>query len=215
MRCQDVRSLVKPYYEGTIEEFSKIKIHHHLVGCKQCTEDYEIWLLGEEIIHYSAEGKETLSVELNQLPNITNPSSSNMMKHVMGRIQAEEKWANPSVKHKTTYSNRNKTLYSSLASMVLICFILLFATTMISDGSVFSGSAEKVDIIKELDINKIVMKEQVHQSETRMDFQVVASLNDPIIYTLPINKNQIPYGVIFSVFGILCMVLGMSWITRV
>jgi hypothetical protein len=209
MRCQDVQSLIHHYYEGKVEEFTKIKIHHHLSGCNSCTEHYDMWIRGEEFISKRVEGMSTIE----SAPK--RDSSSLIMESVMGRIQLEEKWANPSVKHNNSFSGRTKTRVSFVFTMFLIFFTLIFASTLIPDNEITVDRHEPVAMMDDWDFNKIVMKERAQQDETTMDFRVVASLHDPLIYMLPVESKKLPYGIIFSVFGILCIILGMSWITRV
>jgi len=209
MRCQDVQSLIHHYYEGKVEEFTKIRIHHHLSSCSSCTEHYDMWTRGEE---YISRAVETPSFTEH---SIRKGSSSFIMEGVMGRIQQEEKWSNPSVKHKKSYSRRSKTWVSFAFSMLLIFFILIFGSTFIPENEIVVDYTEPVAMMEDWDFNKIVMKEREQQEETSMDFRVVASLHDPLIYMLPVETKGLPYGVIFSVFGILCIILGMSWITRV
>jgi hypothetical protein len=206
MRCQEVRSLIKNYHAGSLDEFTRIRIHHHLADCKSCTEDFDIWVRGEEYIKNSKPNSSPLP----------SSSSSAVMNNVMGRIKQEEKWANPSVSKSSTFSRRKKTLFSFVCTMLFIFFVLFFTITFIPQNEI---ATDRVIELEQLDtwddINKIVLKEQTQNEETSMNFQVVASLSDPIIYTLPTEGTNIPYGIIFSIFGILCIILGMSWITRV
>jgi hypothetical protein len=211
MRCQEVRSLIKNYHAGSLEEFTRIRIHHHLADCRSCTEDFDIWMRGEEYIKNSTSNSSSLP----------SSSSSAVMNNVMGRIKEEEKWANPSFSKNSaskgsTFLKRKKMLFSFVCTMLFIIFVLFFTITFIPQNEI---ATDRVIELEQLDawddINKIVLKEQVQNEETSMNFQVVASLSDPIIYTLPTEGTNIPYGIIFSIFGILCIILGMSWITRV
>lgn len=206
MRCQEVGSLTKNYYTGSLDEFTRIKIHHHLAGCKSCTEEFDMWNRGEEYIK-----------RCTTPPSGFKPqSNSDVMNSVMGRIKQEEKWANPSFQQPKSYSKITKTLVSFVGSMLLIFFILFSATTLTPQADLVSDTVVNVEMLEgSWDLNKIVLREQVSEEETSMNFQVVASLSDPIIYTLPTEERNIPYAIILSVFGILCIILGLSWITRV
>jgi hypothetical protein len=206
MRCQEVRSLIKNYHTGSLDEYTRIRVHHHLADCKSCTEDFDIWVRGEEYMKTSTVSSSSL----------TTSTSSAVMNNVMGRIKKEEKWANPSTNKGSTYSKRTKKIVSFAFSMLFIFFVL-FSATMLTPQ--YEDIADPVVDIKMFqnswDINKIVLTEPTHAEETSMNFRVVASLSDPIIYTLPSEGKDIPYAIIFSVFGILCIILGMSWVTRV
>lgn len=206
MRCQEVRSLIKNYHTGSLEEYTRIRIHHHLADCKSCTEDFDIWVRGEEYI-------KTSTLNSSSLPT---SSSSAVMNNVMGRIKQEEKWANPSTNKGSTYSKSTKKIVSFTCSMLVIFFVLIFATTLIPQNETVTDPVVNIDMLENSwDINKIVLTESTHNGETSMNFRVVAGLSDPIIYTLPSEGKKTPYVIIFSVFGVLCMILGMSWITRV
>lgn len=206
MRCQEVGSLTKNYYKGSLDEFTRIKIHHHLAGCKTCTEEFDMWTRGEEYIKRPA----------TPLSGSKTHSNSDVMNSVMGRIKQEEKWANPSFQKPKTYSKNTKTLVSFVGSMLLIFLILFTVTTLTPQTELVSDPVVNVEMLEgSWDLNKIVLREQVAEEEATMSFQVVASLSDPIIYTLPTEETNIPYGIILSVFGMLCVILGLSWITRV
>jgi hypothetical protein len=207
MRCQEVGSLTKNYYSGSIDEFTRIKIHHHLAGCKSCTEEFDMWSRGEEYMRSSS----------SHSTGSKSQTTSAVMNSVMGRIQQEEKWANPSFQQTKSYSKSTKTLVSFVGSMLLIVFVLFFATTLSPQTELVADHpVVEVEMLEgSWDLNKIVLREHGPGEETSMSFQVVASLGDPIIYTLPTEERKIPFGIILSVFGFLCIILGMSWITRV
>lgn len=207
MRCQEVGSLIKNYYTDSLDEFTRIKIHHHLAGCKSCTEEFDMWSRGEEYIKKSTTHPTGVKAQ----------ATSAVMDSVMGRIQQEEKWANPSFQQTASYSKSTKTVVSFVGSMLLIFFVLFFATTLTPQTELVADHpVVGVEMLEgSWDINKIVLREHGPGEETSMNFQVVASLSDPIIYTLPTEERNIPYGIILSVFGFLCIILGMSWITRV
>jgi hypothetical protein len=206
MRCQEVRSLIKNYHTGSLDEYTKIRIHHHLADCKSCTEDFDMWVRGEEYIK---------DARLNS-SSLTAPTSSAVMNNVMGRIKQEEKWANPSTSKGSTYSKRTKKAVSFACMMLFIFFVLFFAATLTPQYEVVMDPVVDIKMFENSwDINQIVLTESTNTDETSMNFRVVASLSDPIIYTLPTEREKFPYAIIFSVFGLLCIILGLSWITRV
>lgn len=206
MRCEEVNSFIKSYYNGSLEEYTRIKIHHHLVGCKTCSEEYDMWLLGEEYI------REMPSV----YPTVSDtPNSSVVMKNVMGRIQHEERWANPSVEKKIPFVNRLKLFATFIVSMLFITAILFFVTTLTPEIEAVDDHVISLDMMGDSwKIDEVVMHEREELGETSMDFQVVASLNHPIIYTLAEENKDPPYTIIFSAFFVLMFILGLSWMTR-
>ncbi|WP_025026776.1 hypothetical protein [Caldalkalibacillus mannanilyticus] len=206
MRCVEVQSLTAQYYADQVDEYTRIRIHHHLSQCPHCTEAYEMWKRGEEYLS-----------SLAQVPSPTGQQSLNLKQSVMGRIQQEEKWANPVVNRPTNNVKKPKVIFSFFLSMLLILVILASATLFIPEQTISTDSVTQVKLLDGFDINKIVIKDSVgaETDSTSMKFTVVSSLQDPIIYSLPVETNEPPYVLILAVFSIVCIILGMSWITRV
>lgn len=208
MRCEEVRSLIKCYHEGTLDEFIQIKIHHHLAQCKSCSEEYGMWQRGEEYMN---------RVDSIQSNDASDTDSLGIMDGVMNRIRQEEKWANPSLNTRTTYSPRQKRVVSLVAISLVICFVLLFTTTLIPQQELTPRqNVDHQSLEESWENQRIVLQERIAEGEPTLDFRIVASIGDPIVYTLAQEtKNTLSFVVIVSVFGILCLIIGMSWLTRV
>lgn len=206
MRCEEVRSLIKEYHNQTIDEYTRIKIHHHLVDCPSCTEDYEMWHRGEEYIKLPMTEPEAEVVP-----------STGLLHSVMSRIEKEQKWANPSVKKNIPLTGRLKLFGAFLVSIVLLSSLLFFFVSLSTEIETPAEHVIRLDMIGESwKIDEVVMPDDGDEleSETSMEFQVVASLSDPIIYTLAEEKKTPPYMLILAIFFGLLVILGFSWITR-
>jgi hypothetical protein len=165
-----------------------------------------MWSIGEDLIN---QPKVFTSTE-----HAAPSSSQTMMASVMGRIQKEEKWAHPAAGQ--AYSRKAKTTFAFVSSMLLVFFLLLFATTTLIPDNEIMPFAVSSSVPSDLSPNQILLQEFVQPpEETLMQFSVVASLGDPLIYIVPEEERRIPYGIIFSIFGIFCIIIGMSWITRI
>lgn len=210
MRCEEVHALIKKYHEDTLDEYTRIRIHHHLVDCVSCTEAYDMWARGEELISLPNQGVQETEV----------PLSSGLLKNVMSRIEEEEKWANPSVKKSIPLASRFKLVITFLLCMFLVGSILASFSAWQKDEQVVPEHVIRLDMMGDSwKIDEVVMPDQdidasAELAETSMDFQVVASLNDPIIYTLSEERKETPYLLIYTIFLSLMAILGFSWITR-
>lgn len=213
MKCQEVHTLIQSYFQDQLDEYTKIKIHHHLAGCTSCTEDFRMWERGEEFISKP----QTLPAE-----QAASTPKSLVMNQVMERIKQEEKWANPSVKSEGSYRGRSKRALMAVACTLMLFFVILVTSTFTPLKEVLTedeDTALTLDHVEETwDMNTIVLMDKAIDVETTMNFQVVASVYDPITitYALPDEESR-PLGnvVLFSIFGLLCIIISLSWITRV
>ncbi|GAA0360501.1 anti-sigma factor family protein [Bacillus horti] len=207
MKCQEVHSLIQHYFEGKVDEYTKIKVHHHLAQCPSCTENFQMWKRGDEVIQGSLTPHQVASPS-------TKPQ---VMSQVMERIKQEEKWANPTVKNVRSYKRKTKRAFTIVACMLMLFFAILVTSTFIPQQEVVTEETPSITN-SELDQweHTIVMKERIQGVETSMNFNVVASISDPLIYSMPEEEqNGVGYSLIFSVFGLLCIIISLSWITRV
>jgi|GEM_PF-4109014 len=207
MRCIEVQALITQYYSNELDEYTKIRIHHHLSKCPDCTDMYAMWKRGEDY----------LSLPVKDSPDPSSLPSSKMLSNVMGRIQQEEKWANPVVTRQSSSGNKTKIIFSFFISMLFILVLLGSMTLMIPDQIEPTHNVAQTSMMEGFDFNHIVLekKEKTSQEQTSMDFKVVASIDNALVYSLPEENSMPPIGLVLSIFGILCVILGMSWITRV
>lgn len=210
MRCEEVHALIKPYHEQTLDGYTRIKIHHHLADCQSCTAAYDMWLRGEELISLPNQGVQETEATF----------SSGLLKNVMSRIEEEEKWANPSVKKSIPLASRFKLVLTFLIGMLLVGSLLAtFSAWQQKEEALpehvirldMMGDSWKIDEVVHLE-QELAASEEL--AETSMEFQVVASLSDPIVYTLSEEKKEIPYLLIYTILLSLMAILGFSWITR-
>ncbi|WP_202079990.1 zf-HC2 domain-containing protein [Caldalkalibacillus salinus] len=213
MRCTEVRSLVKSYHENQIEEYTRIKIHHHLASCESCMEDYGMWMKGEEWLQDDVASSHASQVSMTS-------SASKMNQQVMARIREDNRWANPSTEVTSTYSRKTKKAMSLAGLTMMLLLMVLIATMFIPQTEVaIDQPVEMEQIEEEWAMNTIILEETVsHPHEgTSMNFDMVASLNNPLVYALPHESSQhsMSLYIFISVFGIFCVVISMSWLTRV
>src|SRR5690606_19188766 len=138
MRCEEVHSLIKSYHNETLDEFTRIKIHHHLVDCQDCTEEYEMWLRGEEYIKLPS---------FNTWSDTTLKPSSGLLENVMIRIEEEEKLASPSVKKSIPLASRLKLFATFLVALVLVTSMLAYFTSLAGDEQTSPEHVIRLDMI--------------------------------------------------------------------
>lgn len=208
MKCQEVHSLIPAYFQGQVDEYTKIKIHHHLAGCTNCTEDFHMWRRGDELIQTSSQEAKL---------DLRASSPTLVMDQVMQRIKQEEKWANPSVKSESTYKRSSRRALMLAACTLMLFFAILVTSTFMPQKEVYTGDMPLImeQVETSWEKNTIVLFERTVDQETSMNFQV-ASFHDPLIYALPIEEGKSGgHLLIFSIFGLLCIIISLSWITRV
>lgn len=157
MRCEEVHSLIKSYYTKAIDEYTRIKIHHHLVDCRSCTEEYDMWLRGEEYIQLPV---------ANILPEADHQPSSGLLQNVMSRIEEEHKWASPSVKKSIPFAGRLKIFATFMVSIVLLSSILFFVTSLNNEVETPTERVIRLDMMGDSwKIDEVVMNDKLINDE--------------------------------------------------
>ncbi|WP_048602310.1 zf-HC2 domain-containing protein [Rubeoparvulum massiliense] len=196
MKCEEVQAKLLDMEAGRLSEIECRYIMHHLKGCLDCAEEHQVikrsmeWVEPEHQVHSSQFSTDNF-----------------MMGNIMDRIREENKWAVPITKRKFQLSEQLRRVGSLIAVLLLVTLSLSFMFITVQDSRV-------TDIDKSW-VQLSWAESQADSSALVEENSVVASISEPVVYTVDQFTSPIDYWIIGTLFGTTIIVLGMCWLTRV
>ncbi|BAU28878.1 putative zinc finger protein [Aneurinibacillus soli] len=199
--------LLPDYAEGVLPEEMEARIARHLEQCPACRFELEFYI--EEtssFLHSPALPAEYQGISVSD--------------QVMARILEENKWAAPTPKQDVGLSTLRRRIVLGLAAVLLVLFTIPVLISERASAPAPSSSPEMAATDRIASIDQFVLPEgsrQPQKSEgSSMTYGIIASAGNPILYQ-DVSKESgtlVNYGLLSAIFGILVIVVGMGWLSR-
>ncbi|MDQ8735436.1 hypothetical protein [Paenibacillus sp. LHD-38] len=197
MNCNDAQDKFGEYWDLSEYDEDRIAIDTHLLECKACAEQFQLWEESEEMIRFLSEEEDSLG------------PIEHVNRNVMDRIYAEESWLMP-VPHKSYQFS--KSFRRNIALIVAAC-MAMFASAFfvfVFDNHGGSSQAEIAEISGLMDTANASGDGLV---TTGFYAEVpVASISDPFV--LKVMPAFPQYYVALSLLGMIMTLLILNWLSR-
>lgn len=204
--CDMMIPLLPEYAEGVLPEEMEACVARHLEQCPACRRELQFYEETASFIHSPA------------LP--TEYQGISVSDRVMARILEENKWASPASKQEVGVSTRRRRIILVLAVILLILFMIPVLTS--ENGSIPppSSSLEMAATDRIASSDQFLLPQDSKQSqkgeESSTAYGVIANARSPILYqdVSSGSGTSVNYGLLSAIFGILVIVVGMGWLSR-
>ncbi|MFT9847584.1 anti-sigma factor family protein [Aneurinibacillus sp. REN35] len=203
MNCRAVRGLLADYAEGKLSEALEQEVEKHLETCAACEEEYSFYIESNQALLHSP-----------ILPAAYEDTS--VSNKVMERILQENKWAAPVPERAREIPVSTQKWVTGLAiALLLACFLPVFMLgkqlSEVMQPDPFEAATDMVISAEALPFST----EGVRRTQT-ISYGVIATASEPIPYHLPPKEqtSHVHYGLLSALFGILVIVVSMSWLSR-
>ncbi|MBD2869673.1 anti-sigma factor family protein [Paenibacillus arenilitoris] len=198
MNCNDAQQKFGEYWDLAEHDADRIAIELHLLGCRECAEQFRIWEESEEMIR-------VLSVEEDSIG-----PTEHVNRKVMERIYAEQSWLMP-VPHKSYQFSKS---FRRNFSIVLAACMAMFACAFFMFVFDHPGGASTAEIAElsglmdtaNVDGDGLVVTAGVFSEVP------VASISDPFVLKVVPAFPQ--YYVALSLLGLVMTLLILNWLSR-
>lgn len=200
MKCREVQEWLPLYWDLSDDDWNKKQVDAHVKHCPACAADFQIW----------EESKQLISA---QFAEQNFDTQGRISKHVMERIYADESWRIPIPERMYAFSYRLKRNLNIIVSFCLALFTISLMYSLLHAPREAQYSAEISQFVpvavapSDDDLATI--------QSTTMQGVPVASINDPIVWSINPTQSYPDYLLVVSIIGFVATILTMSWLSRV
>ncbi|WCN36692.1 anti-sigma factor family protein [Aneurinibacillus uraniidurans] len=204
--CDMMIPLLPEYAEGVLPEEMEARIARHLEQCPACRQELQFYEETASFIHSPALPTEYQGVSVSD--------------RVMARILEENKWASPAPKQDVGVSTLRRRIILMLAAVLFVLFMIPVLTGEKGSTPPPSSSSEMAATDRIASSDQFLLPQGSKQSqkvdESSMTYGVIASARNPILYRDVSSESgtSVNYGLLSAIFGILVIVVGMGWLSR-
>ncbi|WP_156889584.1 anti-sigma factor family protein [Paenibacillus harenae] len=198
MNCNDAQDKFGEYWDLSEHDEIRMAVDRHLMECKDCAEQFQIWEESEELIRFLSEEEDAIG------------PTEHVNRSVMERIYAEQSWLMP-VPHKSYQFSksfrRNFALIVAACMAMFTCAFFMFVFD--SQGSASQAQVSELSGLMDtanVSGDGLVVKAGVFSEVP------VASISDPFV--LKVIPAFPQYYVALSLLGIVMTLLILNWLSR-
>jgi predicted anti-sigma-YlaC factor YlaD len=206
MKCDDIQELFGIYFDLPDDDLRRRCVDEHIMRCRVCAEEFEIWLESTSLIRSMQEVQP-------QLPRKSTPIADK----VMNRIYEDESWRIPVTDriYQIPYKlRRNLTAIIALFLAVFVVsflFNLVYPSHSILTADEFSPSGFN-NVASAVGVNS---GSEVVSDTTAISQTAVASTIAIIVEPTKLSYIHTPnYWVAISLLGLISALLTMNWLSR-
>ncbi|MBN6188619.1 zf-HC2 domain-containing protein [Aneurinibacillus sp. BA2021] len=203
MNCKTVRGLLADYAEGKLTGKTEQDVEKHLETCAACEEDYSFYIETNQALLHSP-----------ILPAAYEDTS--ISNKVMERILQENKWASPVPERARELPvSMQKWVTGTAVALLLACFLPVFMLgkqlSEVMQPAPFETATDMV-----VSAEALPFSPDGARSTPKISYGVIATASEPIPYRMPPKEqpSHVHYGLLSALFGILVIVVSMSWLSR-
>jgi Predicted transmembrane transcriptional regulator (anti-sigma factor) len=198
MKCTEIQKWLWEYEDLPEHDIRRLQVREHVKICPACREEFRLW---QESVDWIRESAADGPVPAKRISDT-----------VMRRIYEQESWRVPVVQRAPGISDRTRKWAAGLMSFFLaLFFISLF-------HSLVTKSEEPVDAWYSR-LPAASADSQLASADSWGDMWLegipVASISDPILVRMDTLQTDPNYWLVFSLLGIVSMLLIMNWLSRV
>lgn len=198
MKCTEIQKWLWEYGDLPENDIRRVQVQQHVKSCPACREEFRMWQESVDWIRESA---------------ADGPRPAKRISDgVMRRIYQEESWRIPVVRRAPGISDRTRMWAAALLSF----FLALFSFSLFR--SLAKESKEPVETWFS-HLPAASADTQLANADRWGDMWLegipVASISDPILVRMDTLHTDPNYWLVFSLLGIVSILMIMSWLSRV
>lgn len=198
MNCNDAQEKFGEYWDLSEQDEVRKAIDRHLLDCKDCAVQFQLWEESEDIIRFLSDEAESLG------------PTEHVNRNVMERIYAEQAWLMP-VTHKSYHFS--KSFRRNIALIIAACMAMFACAffVFVFDNQESSSKAEIAQLSGLIDTANAAGDGMVISAGFYAEVPV-ASISDPFVLKVVPAFPQ--YYVALSLLGIVMALLILNWLSR-
>lgn len=205
MKCDDIQELFGIYFDLPDDDLRRKRVDDHILRCRVCAEEFEIWLESTNLIRSMH--------EIPQMPRKSTPIAAN----VMNRIYEDESWRIPVTDRIYQIPYKLRRNLTAIIALCLAVFVVSFLFNLVYPSHIVLTAEE----VSPSGFNKVASAEGVISNsgvvaETNaFSKTAVASTSALIVEPIKLSYIHTPnYWLALSLLGLISALLTMNWLSR-
>lgn len=200
MKCSEIQDYLMEYWDLPQYDPVRTQVDQHIAQCPSCAEEFKLWQESGELIHSASD----LQVPLSEV---------RMSENVMNRIYQDESWRVPipsRIYHISFKMRRNLTLVMSF--FLALLFLCMYGTLMNQPNE---DEASFKAVLPIATAGSTQISDSTEVGASGIEGVPVASISDPILFTVSTIESDPNYWLALSLLGIVTTLLIMHWLSRI
>lgn len=201
MKCAEIQNVLLEYGDLSPQDPVRKQVDQHVAHCESCAEELELWQESAMLIQSASD------------LSIPEPSNVSMSGSVMNRIYQDETWRVP-IHHRMYHISftlrRKLTLVMSFFLTLMMISMYITLANQTSDETHTLKAVMPIATAGSTDSYS-----SMNTGTTVLEGMPVASISDPILFTVDNVKSDPNYWLALSMLGIVSTLLIMNWLSRI
>jgi hypothetical protein len=205
MKCDDIQELFGIYFDIPDDDIRRKCVDEHILRCRVCAEEFEIWLESTNLIR-----------SMHEIPPMHRKSTP-ITDKVMNRIYEDESWRIPVTDRIYQIPYKLRRNLTAIIALFLAVFVVSFLFNLVYP----SHSNLSVEELSPSGFNQVASAAGVRsgggiESNTNGISQTaVASTTALIVEPIKLSYIHTPnYWLALSLLGLISALLTMNWLSR-
>jgi hypothetical protein len=204
MKCDDIQQLFGIYFDLPDDDLRRKCVDEHILRCRVCAEEFEIWLESTNIIRSMQ--------EIPYIPRKSTPIADN----VMNRIYEDESWRVPITDRIYQIPYKLRRNLTAMIAMCLAIFMVSFLFNLVnSNHSNLTLQEESTFGINQLASASGVIADEANVAVTKAYSPTAVASTSGLVEPIKLSLFHTPdYWLALSLLGLICALLTMNWFSR-
>jgi hypothetical protein len=201
MKCDDIQELFGIYFDLPDDDLRRKCVDEHILRCRVCAEEFEIWLESTNLIRSMH--------EIPQMPRKTTPLAAN----VMNRIYEDESWRIPVTDRIYQIPYKLRRNLTAIIALCLAVFVVSFLFNLVYPSHITLTVGEA----SPYGFNNVATAAGVEVVSKTNAFSPTAVASTSALIVEPIKLSYIHtpnYWLALSLLGLISALLTMNWLSR-
>jgi hypothetical protein len=205
MKCDDIQELFGIYFDLPDDDLRRKCVDEHILRCRVCAEEFEIWLESTNLIRSMH--------EIPQMPSKSTPIAAN----VMNRIYEDESWRIPVSDRIYQIPYKLRRNLTAIIALCLAVFVVSFLFNLVYPSHIIltGDEASPSGFNNVASAAGVITSSEVVSKINAFSPTAVASTSALIVEPIKLSYIHTPnYWLALSLLGLISALLTMNWLSR-
>jgi hypothetical protein len=205
MKCDDIQELFGIYFDLPDDDLRRKCVDEHILRCRVCAEEFEIWLESTNLIR-----------SMQEIPHMPSKSSP-ITDKVMNRIYEDESWRIPVTDRIYQIPYKLRRNLTAIIALCLAVFVVSFLFNLVypSHSTLTAEEASPSGFNQVASAAGVSSGGQVESDMNGISQTAVASTSALIVEPIKLSYIHTPnYWLALSLLGLIGALLTMNWLSR-
>ena len=205
MKCDDIQELFGIYFDLPDDDLRRKCIDEHILRCRVCAEEFEIWLESTNLIR-----------SMQETPQISNKPTL-ISSNVMNRIYEDETWRIPVTDRIYQIPYKLRRNLTAIIALCLAVFVVSFLFNLVypSHSTLSTQEASPSGFNNVASAAGVKTTSDVTVDSEAFSETAVASTSALIVEPIKLSYIHTPnYWLALSLLGLISALLTMNWLSR-